>query len=75
MQTFLARAAEYLPILAQGLKLTIAITLGSLVLSTVLGLLWALMRVSGVKVLAMTAATNSRASKTPMKRWMISIGI
>jgi polar amino acid transport system permease protein len=57
MQSFLARAVEYLPILAQGLKLTIAITIGSLILSTLLGLVWALMRVSGIKVLASIAAT------------------
>lgn len=40
-------SAEYLPILLQGAKLTILVTLGSLALSTVLGLVWALMRVSG----------------------------
>lgn len=56
MDTFVARALEYLPILAQGLRLTIAITIGSLVLSTILGLVWALMRVSGVRVLSATAA-------------------
>ncbi len=57
MQGFLARAAEYLPILLQGVRLTIIVTIGSLLLSTVLGLVWALMRVSGVKALAVTAAT------------------
>jgi polar amino acid transport system permease protein len=57
MDAFLARAAEYLPILAQGLRLTILITIGSLILSTLLGLVWALMRVSGIKVLATIAAT------------------
>lgn len=56
MQTFLARAIEFLPILAQGLKLTLVVTVGSLLLSTVLGLVWALMRASGVKALALTAA-------------------
>lgn len=56
MQTFLARAYEFLPILAQGLKLTLVVTVGSLLLSTVLGLVWALMRASGVKALALTAA-------------------
>ena len=45
-------AAEFLPILLQGLKLTIIVTIGSLLLSTVLGLVWALMRVSGIKPLA-----------------------
>ena len=44
-------AAEFLPILMQGLKLTIIVTIGSLLLSTALGLVWALMRVSGIKPL------------------------
>lgn len=55
MQKFLNDAIEFLPILAQGVKLTILVTLGSLVLSTVLGLVWALMRVSGIKALDVTA--------------------
>ena len=46
MMEFFHNAAEYLPILLQGVKLTIVVTLGSLVFSTVLGLAWALMRVS-----------------------------
>lgn len=57
MQTFLRQATEFLPILAQGLWLTVLVTVGSLVLSTVLGLVWAMMRVSGIRPLAMTAAT------------------
>jgi polar amino acid transport system permease protein len=55
MQTFLKQATEFLPILLTGVRLTILVTLGSLVLSTLLGLVWALMRVSGVRVLARTA--------------------
>ncbi len=55
MQSFLRDAQEFLPILAQGLKLTIIVTLGSLALATVLGLAWALMRVSGVAWIAATA--------------------
>jgi polar amino acid transport system permease protein len=55
MQAFLARSAEYLPILLQGLGLTVLVTIGSLVLSTLLGLVWALMRVSGIPVLAWIA--------------------
>ncbi len=51
MQQFLSDAVEFLPILMQGVKLTVIITLGSLVLSTILGLFWALMRVSGIWVL------------------------
>src|SRR6185437_10234996 len=46
MTEFLHNSAEYLPILLQGVKLTIVVALGSLAFSTVLGLVWALMRVS-----------------------------
>ncbi len=52
MQGFLKDSVEFLPILLQGLRLTLIVTAGSLVLSTALGLLWALMRVSGVPILA-----------------------
>jgi polar amino acid transport system permease protein len=52
MQNFLRDATEFVPILLQGVWLTILVTIGSLVLSTILGLLWALMRVSGVRVLS-----------------------
>ena len=56
MQAFLRDAAEFLPILLQGIRLTILVTIGSLALSTVLGLLWALMRVSGLRPLGWTSA-------------------
>ncbi|MDI1266589.1 MAG: amino acid ABC transporter permease [bacterium] len=52
MQKFLSDAAEFLPILLQGVWLTIVVTIGSLLLSTVLGLFWALLRVSGIRVLS-----------------------
>src|SRR5947209_15285805 len=52
MQNFLRDATEFLPILLQGVWLTVVVTIGSLLLSTVLGLLWAMMRVSGIGVLA-----------------------
>lgn len=55
MQKFIADAIEFLPILLQGVKLTVLVTIGSLVLSTLLGLVWALMRVSGIKVLDVSA--------------------
>lgn len=55
MTTFIQQSIEFLPILAQGLWLTILVTVGSLVLSTLLGLVWALMRVSGNPVLAWIA--------------------
>ena len=52
MREFLADAQDYLPILFQGVQLTVLITLASLVVSTVLGLFWAVLRVSGIAVLA-----------------------
>ena len=50
MQKFFSDAVEFVPILLQGVWLTIVVTIGSLLLSTVLGLLWALMRVSGIGI-------------------------
>ncbi|MDR5784770.1 amino acid ABC transporter permease [Caballeronia sp. LZ065] len=55
MQDFFQHSAEYLPILLRGVKLTIIVTIGSLLLSTVLGMVWALMRVSGVRSLDLIA--------------------
>jgi polar amino acid transport system permease protein len=57
MSGFLKDAAEFLPILLLGVKLTIVVTLGSLALSTALGMVWALMRVSGVRALIWTSKT------------------
>ena len=54
---FLKDTSAFMPILLEGLWLTIVVTIGSLLLSTVLGLIWALMRVSGVKVLEKIAKT------------------
>ena len=54
--SFIDNAVEFLPILLQGAKLTVLVTLGALLLSTVLGLLWAVMRVSGVKPLMWISA-------------------
>jgi polar amino acid transport system permease protein len=51
MQAFWRDTIEFLPILMSGVALTIMVTIGSLLLSTVLGLVWALMRVSGIGVL------------------------
>jgi polar amino acid transport system permease protein len=56
MEKFLRDAAEFLPILLQGVGLTIVVTVGSLILSTFLGLVWALLRVSGVRALARLSA-------------------
>jgi polar amino acid transport system permease protein len=52
MQKFFSDAVEFVPILLQGVWLTIVVTIGSLALSTVLGLLWAMMRVSGIGILS-----------------------
>ena len=52
MEKVMKDVAEFMPILMQGLWLTVLVTLGSLVLSTMLGLVWALMRVSGVPLLS-----------------------
>ncbi|MBE7202228.1 MAG: amino acid ABC transporter permease [Parafilimonas terrae] len=56
MREFLADAQDYLPILLQGVQLTVLITLASLVVSTLLGLVWAVLRVSGIAVLAGVSA-------------------
>jgi polar amino acid transport system permease protein len=55
MHRFVDETIEFMPILLTGVKLTIIVTLGSLLLSTVLGLVWALMRVSGIRVLSAAA--------------------
>jgi polar amino acid transport system permease protein len=57
MTKFLADAVEFLPILLQGVWLTIVVTFGSLVLSTLLGLIWALMRVSRIRALQTIAVS------------------
>lgn len=57
MKGFWHDAAEFFPILTNGVVLTIVVTIGSLLLSTVLGLVWAMMRVSGIKVLSMLSAS------------------
>src|SRR5258707_15462997 len=57
MQNFLRDATEFLPILLQGVWLTIVVTVGSLILSTILGLIWAMMRVSGVRALSGLSAS------------------
>src|SRR5215207_627418 len=51
MQAFWRDTVEFFPILMSGVALTVLVTIGSLLLSTVLGLVWALMRVSGIGVL------------------------
>jgi polar amino acid transport system permease protein len=56
MQAFWRDTVEFMPILLSGVALTIVVTLGSLLLSTLLGLVWALMRVSGIGLLSMLSA-------------------
>ena len=56
MQKFFHDAVEFVPILLQGVWLPIVVTIGSLALSTVLGLVWALMRVSGIRILVWLSA-------------------
>lgn len=57
MDRFFTDSVEFMPILLLGVKLTILVTIGSLVVSTVLGLIWALLRVSGVPLLSAIART------------------
>lgn len=56
MPKFLINAWEFFPILLQGATLTVLVAIGSLLLSTLLGLMWALMRVSGIPFLAKLSA-------------------
>jgi len=46
--SFWSQTIEFLPILLQGLRLTLIVTAGTLVVSTVVGLFWAGLRVSGL---------------------------
>jgi polar amino acid transport system permease protein len=56
MTKLLADVREFFPILLQGVWLTIVVTAGSLVLSTLLGMVWALMRVSRLRALQRLSA-------------------
>lgn len=55
LDDFLKAAREFLPILLQGMGMTVLVTLCALVLATLLGVLWALMRTSGVRWLVWPA--------------------
>ncbi len=57
MRGFWHDAVEFVPILLNGVVLTIVVTIGSLLLSTVLGIVWAMMRVSGIRVLSGLSAS------------------
>jgi polar amino acid transport system permease protein len=47
--------AEYLPLLAQGALVTVEVFALALIVATLLGMMWALMRVSGVKALTVSS--------------------
>jgi len=51
MSDYLARSAQYFPLLMEGVVLTIVVTLGSVFLSSILGLVWAIMAVSKSRIL------------------------
>ncbi|RRN64357.1 amino acid ABC transporter permease [Caulobacter sp. 602-1] len=51
MDQFLTDAVKFLPILMSGLGVTIAVTLAALVISVILGLVWALMGISRNRML------------------------
>ena len=57
MGGFYANLVDFLPILLQGVELTIIVTIGSIVFSTVLGLVWAIMRLSTSRALSWASAT------------------
>lgn len=50
--TFFSDVVEFFPVLMEGVLTTISITVTALLIATVLGLFWALLRVSGVAPLA-----------------------
>lgn len=57
MEAFIANARDFLPILLQGARTTVGLTICALVLSTVLGLVLAVMRFSGVGPLKWISVT------------------
>ena len=57
MASFWRDAVEFTPLLVKGAGVTVMITIASLILSTFLGLFWALLRTSHIKVLAKISAT------------------
>jgi polar amino acid transport system permease protein len=56
MDRVITNVMNYIPILASGLQMTLLITFGSLILSTVLGLGWAILRMSSSKALSVPSA-------------------
>lgn len=57
MTSFWRDAVEFVPILVKGAQVTVMVTVASLLLSTFLGLFWALLRTSHFKVLSWISTT------------------
>jgi polar amino acid transport system permease protein len=57
MGAFVSQSAEFLPVLLRGVQMTVVVTAGALLLSTLLGLVWAFMRISGLRPLAAVGKT------------------
>jgi len=57
MQDFIAKARDFLPILLQGAETTVGLTIAALILSTLLGLVLAVMRYSGFAPLVWISKT------------------
>ncbi|MCM2502354.1 amino acid ABC transporter permease [Aureimonas altamirensis] len=57
MGAFWQNSGQYLPILMEGVAITVTLTLAALVISTLLGLVWALMRYSGIWPLVLISKT------------------
>lgn len=55
MSHFFDQSADFMPVLARGLRLTVIVTIGSLALSTLLGLLLVLIRISSIPPLTAIA--------------------
>lgn len=52
LQSFFSDTAEFFPVLLEGVLTTVCITAAALVIATALGLMWALLRVSGIRPFA-----------------------
>lgn len=56
MDDVVTNVLKYIPILSTGLQMTLLITIGSLVLSTIFGLGWAILRLSSNRLLSVPSA-------------------
>lgn len=57
MNDFIEKSGDYLPILLNGVGITVSLTIMALVIATLLGLVWALMRYSGIWPLVVISKT------------------